>query len=43
MDLSYNKANYNYNIMSINESKNSKEKKVRMKEMLISLMNYAYE
>ena len=41
--LSYNKVNYNYNIMSINESKNSKEKKVRKKEELIFLMNFANE
>jgi len=41
MDLSNNKVNYN--IISINESKNSKEKKVRKKEELIFLMNFAYE
>lgn len=43
MDLSYNKVKYNCNIMSINESKNSKEKKVRKKEELIFLMNFTYE
>jgi len=43
MDISYNKVNYNCNIMSINESKNSKEKKVGKKEEQIFLMNFAYE
>jgi len=41
MDVSNNKVNYN--IISINESKNSTEKTVRKIERLILLMNFAYE